>query len=168
MNCPARSILLIGYGNPARADDGLGPALAEWFERLSLPRLTVDADYQLTVEDAAEAARHDVVLFADASLNGPEPFWIKRLEPATAGVGFSSHGVQPEAVLALARDLFQAEPEGYLVGIRGYDFSMFRSVLTPKAQENLAAAAAYLESALTNSTPLVTAACADWLADNSL
>ncbi|HID24315.1 MAG TPA: hydrogenase maturation protease [Planctomycetaceae bacterium] len=166
MNRSLRSILLIGYGNPARADDGLGPALAEWFERLDLPGVTVEADYQLTVEDAAEAACHDLVLFADASLNGPEPFWIRRLEPATRGVGFSSHGVQPEAVLALARDLFGAEPEGYLVGIRGYDFSMFRSALTEKAQENLAAAAAYLESALRNSTSLRATECTEQIADH--
>ena len=157
MTDPNRSILLIGYGNPARGDDGLGPALAELFERSDLPGLTVDADYQLTVEDAAEAARHDVVVFVDASLNGPEPFWIKRLEPAAGGVGFSSHGVQPEAVLALARELFGAQPEAYLVGIRGYDFRMFRSALTPKARQNLAAAADHLQKALVGTAPLATA-----------
>jgi len=74
-------IWLVGFGNPGRCDDGLGPALAEATERLSLPGVTVESDYQLTVEDAAEAAKHEIVLFADATAIGPAPFWIKRIEP---------------------------------------------------------------------------------------
>ena len=48
-----RKVLLIGYGNPGRLDDGLGPALAAAVEKLAIPGVTVDADYQLNVEDAA-------------------------------------------------------------------------------------------------------------------
>jgi DNA-binding response OmpR family regulator len=47
----ANRVLVIGYGNPGRLDDGLGPALAETLQRLDLPGVTVDADYQLTAED---------------------------------------------------------------------------------------------------------------------
>ena len=45
-------ILLIGFGNPARADDGLGPALAEEIESKNIPDVTVETDYQLTIEDS--------------------------------------------------------------------------------------------------------------------
>jgi len=69
----AATVLVIGYGNPGRRDDGLGPALAERLQELRLPGVDVDADYQLTVEDAAAAAEHDVVVFADAAQAGPEP-----------------------------------------------------------------------------------------------
>ena len=34
-------MLLLGYGNPGRLDDGLGPALAAQVERLALPGVTV-------------------------------------------------------------------------------------------------------------------------------
>ena len=61
-----KRILLIGYGNPGRADDGLGPALADRIEALDLPGLTVESDYQLSIEHAALAAGHDIVIFADA------------------------------------------------------------------------------------------------------
>ena len=45
-------MLLIGYGNPGRGDDGLGPALSEAVAARSLPGLEVDTDYQLVAEHA--------------------------------------------------------------------------------------------------------------------
>ena len=71
--------LLFGYGNPGRLDDGLGPAFIEAFEGRDLENVTLDADYQLTVEDAAAVAEHDVAIFVDASVNGAEPFFFEKL-----------------------------------------------------------------------------------------
>ena len=141
-------VLLIGFGNPGRLDDGLGPALAREIEKLDLPGVTVDADYQLTVENSAEAAKHGAVIFADADTAGPEPFWLKQIEPSGNGVTFSTHSIDPRAVLALARDLFGAEPEGFLLGIRGYEFNEFGERLSEKARENLVAAIEFLTEAL--------------------
>jgi hydrogenase maturation protease len=141
------TVLVIGYGNPARRDDGLGPALAEAVRELRLPGVDVDADYQLTVEDAAAAAEHDVVVFADAAQAGPEPFSFRRVEPV-GGLGFSSHGCEPAGVMALARDLFGARAKGYILGIRGYDFGQFREGLTERAESNLAAARDFLRQVL--------------------
>ena len=144
----AGDVLVIGFGNPGRLDDGLGPALARRIEALGLPGVTVDADYQLTVEDAADVAKHETVVFADADVNGPEPFSMRRIHPGITRVSFSSHSVAPEAVLSLARELFKAEPQGYVLGIRGYAFDEFGERLSEKAKANLAAAATFLESAL--------------------
>jgi hydrogenase maturation protease len=138
-------ILLIGYGNPGRLDDGLGPALAEAVAALRLPGVTAEADYQLSVEDAAAVAAHEVVVFADASVNGPEPFALRPVRPATEGdIGFSTHSVEPAAVLALARDLFRARTRGYALGIRGYRFNEFGETLSDAARENLAATLRFL------------------------
>ena len=60
--------LLIGFGNPGRKDDGLGPMLARILERDGIAGLDVDSDYQLTVEDAEAVARYDEVVFADSFL----------------------------------------------------------------------------------------------------
>ena len=49
--------LLLGWGNPGRLDDGLGPALAEALQARGLAGLTIGTGYQLQVEDAAELAR---------------------------------------------------------------------------------------------------------------
>jgi hydrogenase maturation protease len=147
MTDPPRKVLLIGFGNPGRLDDGLGPAAAAAIERLNLPGVTVDADYQLTVEDAAAVAEHEVVVFVDADVSGPEPFSWRRLEPAPE-LSFSTHAVEPAAVLGLARQLFAAATDGYLMGIRGYAFNEFGERLSARARANLVAATTYLENAL--------------------
>ncbi|MBN2584327.1 MAG: hydrogenase maturation protease, partial [Planctomycetes bacterium] len=141
-------ILLIGFGNPGRLDDGLGPALAARIEQLQLPNVTVDSDYQLTVEDAAAAAEHDAVIFADADVSGPEPFYMRRLSPAGGTLSFSTHSITPQAVLTLARELFRTEPQGFLLGIRGYEFNEFGERLSEQATKNLDAAVTYLAKAL--------------------
>ncbi|MFC1805557.1 hydrogenase maturation protease [Planctomycetota bacterium] len=151
--CPdAAGLLLIGYGNPGRLDDGLGPALAEAIEALHLPGVAVEANYQLTVEDAAELANHRIVVFADADVAGPEPFWVRRLEPSAGGLTFSTHSVKPADVLALGRQLFGAEPEAYVLGIRGYEFNEFGERLSDKARANLDAAIRYVEEAVQTGT----------------
>jgi len=148
----APGVLILGYGNPGRLDDGLGPALAEAIEARSLPGVTVEADYQLTVEDAAELARHRVVIFADADAAGPEPFSMTRLEPSSQPLSFSTHSVEPGDVLALAAELFGAEPEAWVLGIRGYEFDEFEERLSDKAQANLDAAVRYVEEAIRTGT----------------
>ncbi len=144
MSDKAGTVLVIGFGNPGRLDDGLGPALAEAVEKLAIPGVTVEANYQLTVEDASALAAHDVVVFADASVNGPEPFGFDAIEPRRAEA-FSSHSVAPEAVLALAVDLFNAETRAYILGIRGYEFNEFGERISGRARANLDAAVRFIE-----------------------
>jgi hydrogenase maturation protease len=142
-----KKILLIGFGNPARADDGLGPALAETIESKNFPDVTVEADYQLTIEDSAQIAQYDVVIFADASVNCCEPF---SFEPLTAkeGGSFSSHSVEPAQVMTLAENLFGSKAKGYVLGIRGYEFNSFSEGLTDKAKNNLQKAVCFIEDLL--------------------
>lgn len=129
--------LVIGYGNPGRLDDGLGPAFAHEAARLDIDGVDCDADYQLTVESAADIADYDVVLFVDADCTGATPFSITRLEPGSVRPTFSSHHIDPAGVLALAQQLFNVEPECWLVGIRGYTFNAFGEGLSTAAQVNL-------------------------------
>jgi hydrogenase maturation protease len=141
-------VLLIGFGNPGRLDDGLGPALAAALELLELPGVTIDSDYQLTVEDATAMQDIDVVLFCDAAVCGSEPFYVAEVTARTREVGFSTHSIDPQGVLALARDLFGAAPKAYVIGIRGYDFNEFGERLSERAQANLQAAQEFLVDVL--------------------
>jgi hydrogenase maturation protease len=143
MNESRETVLLLGYGNPGRLDDGLGPALAARVESLALPGVTVQADYQLCLEDSEAAARHDVVIFADAATSGAEPFSFQRVEPASC-LGFSTHALQPEAVLGFAQQLFGARTDGYTLGIRGYAFNEYGESLTDQGRANLTAALAFI------------------------
>jgi hydrogenase maturation protease len=142
-----RKVLFIGYGNPGRQDDGLGPACAERIEARGLPGVKVDASYQLSVEDSAEVARHDCVVFADASVSGPEPFSFGPVAPS-ADMSFTSHSVSPGTVLAMARSLFKSRVQGFVLGIRGYQFDAFGEALSEGAQRNLQAAVRFLEETI--------------------
>jgi len=140
--------LILGWGNPGRGDDGLGPEFVRAIGELGLAQVAVDSDYQLQIEDAAEMARYRRVLFVDADRSGAEPFWLGRLRPQASGVSFSTHSVSPAALLALARDLFQADPEAWVLGIRGYDFDEFLEQLSDGARSNLDQAVEYVKSAV--------------------
>ena len=129
-------ILFIGYGNPGRLDDGLGPALAEKIEAASLEGLTVEADYQLVVEDAVDVSKHDIVIFADAAVNGKEPFFFKEIR-SRSPISLNSHSVSPEAVLFFAQKMFHARTRAYVLGIRGYEFDGYEERLSEGAVENL-------------------------------
>jgi hydrogenase maturation protease len=136
-------VLLLGIGNPGRRDDGLGPALAARIEELGLEGVTVDSDYQLTIEDSAAAAEHEVVLIVDAAAAGPEPYFFSVLLPS-GHLEFSSHSVEPSGVLGLSQSVFGKSPEAYVLAIRGYEFEHLVEGLSAKAQANLQAALKFL------------------------
>ena len=142
---PAR-VLVLGYGNPGRQDDGLGPAAAARIEAHGWPHVTAYDNYQLNIEDAVDVAEHDVVWFVDAARTGSAPFTIQELTP-TPTLEFTSHLVRPEAILAMAEQYYAATPRAFLLGIRGYAFE-FIEALTPAASDNLDCAVAMLESEL--------------------
>lgn len=133
-----RRILVLGYGNPGRQDDGLGPAAATAVAAWAEPGVDVEAEYQLNIEHGADLADYDTVVFVDASTDAPEPYELKRIAPSDA-VTFTTHAVSPGSVLAIAADHFGAAPEAWVLAIRGYEFA-FTEALTPKAGENLASA----------------------------
>ncbi len=144
-------VLVIGYGNPGRLDDGLGPELAEAISRKKLKNVTVDSNYLLTVEDAAEVAIHDVVIFADSSVNCKEPFVFSPIAPRVVNT-FSSHSIEPEIVLGYAYDLFKAQTKGYTLAIRGYEFNEFGERLSFRARDNLNSAVKFLSECLITRT----------------
>jgi hydrogenase maturation protease len=137
-----KRILILGYGNPGRQDDGLGPAAAAGIERLGWPGVSALDAYQLNIEDAMDAAAHDIVWFADAARSGPSPFAVHDVAPAQT-IEFTSHIMRPETILAIARQCYGRSPRGFLLAIRGYEFE-FTEALTPRATDNLRVALALL------------------------
>jgi len=144
--CGQPRILILGYGNPGRQDDGLGPAAAAAIDLMRLPNLKTQDNYQLNIEDAIDVAEHDIVWFIDASKSGTLPYTVQDLT-AISDMDFTSHFVRPEFILAIAQQYFGRLPQAHLLAIRGYEFE-FVEELTPKAQENLQAALAMLTGAI--------------------
>lgn len=131
-------ILVLGFGNPGRADDGLGPAIVERVEALGWPAVATDADYQLNIEDAALMAGFERVLLVDASRDAPDPLTFELVQPA-AEIAFTSHSLSPGALLAICEEHFHAMPETWLMGVRGYDFEL-REGLSDRGAANMEAA----------------------------
>jgi hydrogenase maturation protease len=149
----SRRLLVLCIGNPARGDDGLGPAMAVLLEEAlaagddRLEGVTIEADYQPTVEDAALVAEHETVVFIDASTTGSEPFAFETLVPEP-DVSFSTHSLPPASVIALAGRCFGWSGKAWMLAIHGYDFEPFQEELSERARANLAAAAAFLTELL--------------------
>lgn len=135
-------ILVIGYGNPGRQDDGLGPAVVRAIDGLGWSNVSTLDNYQLTIEDAVDVAAHDMVWFVDAACRGDEPYAIHCLSPSL-DITFTSHLVKPQTVLAIADQQFCRCPEAWLVSVRGYEFG-FHEGLSDRAHDNLTATVALL------------------------
>jgi hydrogenase maturation protease len=135
-------VLVIGYGNPLRGDDGIGPAVAAAVAALNLPGVRVRVVHQLTPELAADLADARVAVFVDAA-DGGEPVAAVRVEPSPDG-GVMTHAADPRGLLALAVAVFGRAPEAWLVTAAGADFG-FRDGLTAAGAENARAAAGRVE-----------------------
>jgi hydrogenase maturation protease len=133
-----KRILILGYGNPGRQDDGLGPAVIAEIESMRLPNVTAFDNYQLNIEDAVDVAAHDIVWFVDAARIGASPYSVRVVSPSPT-VEFTSHIVRPETILSIARQCYGGAPQAFLLAIRGYEFE-FIEALTPGAKDNLQAA----------------------------
>lgn len=146
----AKSVLIHGYGNPGRQDDGLGPALVERLERWAAEHpcagLVLDSSYQLNAEDALEVSRHDEVIFVDAAREGEAPFTVIPLS-ADPAITFSTHAMAPGAVLALCEELYGKRPKASMLAIRGYAWEP-NAPMTPTSRENLEAAVDYVRRRL--------------------
>ena len=130
---------LIGYGNPGRGDDGLGPAFAEWVLELGHREITIAIDYQLTVDHALWIADASLVVFVDALMDAGEPFVFAAATSAPTN-DLSSHTLTPASVMTLAATLYDAEPEAYVLGITGKAFDEVREGLSMEAEQNLSLA----------------------------
>lgn len=145
-------ILVYGYGNPGREDDGLGIALASqlqtWAEEKGLTDIQFDNNYQLNIEDADAISANDLVIFADASEEDIEDFCLSVVD-GDGKLSFTTHAASPAYILKLCQELFQKDPLVLLLHIKGYKWE-FREGLSERAAENLQAAFRYMIGILEN------------------
>jgi hydrogenase maturation protease len=118
------SILVIGYGNTLRGDDGVGQHVALAISKWRMPGLNVKAAHQLTAELAEPVSQADLVIFVDGQVAGEEgDVTVHRLEPSP-GAGFAGHTSDPRGVLALALAVYGRYAPAWLVLVPGDDFSV--------------------------------------------
>ena len=143
-------ILLYGYGNPGRQDDGLGIAFVEqmekWVNDKGLEGFTFENNYQLNIEDAEEVSDKDLVIFADASQEDIDDFCVSKVDKSSKAT-FTTHAASPGYIIHLCDELFKKTPFTLLVHLKGYEWE-FQEGLTGKAQKNLEDAIAYFQELL--------------------
>ena len=132
-------ILIYGYGNPGRQDDGLGNAFVElledWVNEHNLEGYEFDSNYQLNIEDAAAVSDKDLVIFVDASIEKIESFILTPVDASTK-VAFTTHAASPGYIIGLCKKIYNKFPPTYLLHIKGYEWE-FKEGLTKKAKQNL-------------------------------
>jgi hydrogenase maturation protease len=134
-------ILVYGFGNPGRQDDGLGPAFAalvdDWKTAQGFHHIHTDSNYQLNVEDALLISEFDIVVFADATVEEDvSDFRFETLDPSKAEVRYTLHAASPGYILGLCHTMYRKHPDTRLMRIRGYEWDM-KEGCTATARNNL-------------------------------
>jgi hydrogenase maturation protease len=139
-----RGVLVIGYGNTLRRDDGVGVRVAELLAADSrLSGVEVQPRHQLTPEMVLDIGACSLVIFIDADLRGlPGSIEVHPVDPAVAPrsdadaraqPGASSHHVGGGELVALAGELTGNTPAAVQVGI-GIGDTEFGEALTPAVE----------------------------------
>jgi hydrogenase maturation protease len=117
-------VLIIGYGNPLRGDDGFGWQAAQQCTAVPMPPLVkVMACHQLTPELAEPISQADLVIFLDANAQGPPGRLSCLAVVAQASAsGIFSHHLTPQTWLACAQALYGGNPAAVVLSISGAYF----------------------------------------------
>lgn len=135
-------VLVIGYGNALRTDDGVGPAVAE---RLADdPRfrgVDVRAVHQLTPELAFDASGASLLVLVDAAADlPPGEVTVWRLDTGAVAGEVMTHHLDPAGLVGLARELWGTAPPVVLVSV-GVSSLELGDTLTPDVEEAIPRAA---------------------------
>ena len=133
----SRHVLIIGFGNTLRRDDGAGAVAARLLgedPRLERTEVEVREAYQLLPEMSLDLAEASLVIFVDADARGlPGSIEIHQIDPQTAALtdadargepGASSHHVGGGELVALAAVLTGARPQAVAIGVGVADLGM--------------------------------------------
>jgi hydrogenase maturation protease len=133
-----RRVLIIGYGNPLRADDGVGwHAARRLTELLQDEPIEILALHQLTPELAEPLSRVDLIIFIDASYEGQPGSWkCERLELDQTLGNSLAHHFTPRSLLAYAQAIFKVNPTALVVSVAGESFA-YCDQLTPRVETAL-------------------------------
>ncbi|MBF2020899.1 MAG: hydrogenase maturation protease [Hydrococcus sp. C42_A2020_068] len=143
-------VLIVGYGNDLRSDDGVGQEIAKVVAQQNRVGVRSLWRHQLTPELAADIAETELVIFVDAYLASQmqdvQDVKVCSVEPLDSGTP-SSHSSDPRGVLLLARTVFGHCPPAWLIAVPGTNFELGES-FSPIAQKGMERALEQLDCLL--------------------
>jgi hydrogenase maturation protease len=143
-------VVVIGYGNELRGDDGLGPWVAREIRARRQPAVQVFTVPQLTPELAEALAGARLAIFVDAAwVRDGGPLSVSRVEAAAADSSLTHFG-RPRDLLGLAERVLGRAPEAWLVTVAGQEFGL-REGLSAAALQHGQLARARIENMIRRS-----------------
>lgn len=137
-----KKLLIIGYGNPDREDDGIAwHILRALTIKLELPapdsyedefpqNTQVDFAFylQLTPEMAEDISAYEYVCFVDAHTGSiPEPVRLIDVENEFQRSPFTHH-LTPQSLLSLCETIYEKKPDSALLSVLGHRFLFSREL----------------------------------------
>lgn len=150
-----KKLLIIGYGNPDREDDGvawhilraltmkLGLESPESYDDEFPESAEIDFAFylQLTPEMAEDISTYEYVCFVDAHTGSiPEPVRLIEVESEFQASPFTHH-LTPQSLLSMCETIYRSKPDAALISILGHRFLFSRELseetaeLVPQAVE---------------------------------
>jgi hydrogenase maturation protease len=128
-------ILIVGFGNPLRGDDGVGWYVIDRLQHVSFEHsVKMLACHQLMPELVEEVVDAELVIFIDAAVESP-PGRIAcaaviagNMEPCAF-----THSITPQQLIGFALHEFEAHPIALLYTIGGDSF-LYQEKLSPTVQ----------------------------------
>jgi len=139
----AAPLLVIGYGNPLRTDEGVGPRVVEAVQALRLPGVRTLICQQLSSEHAEPIARAETVVFVEAVVDSLDEVQWRPLTP-TDSSPLMAQAADPRTLLALSRDVYGHAPEAWRLTIPVMNLA-FSESLSPLAEQGFAEAVTIIQ-----------------------
>jgi hydrogenase maturation protease len=143
-----KKLLVIGYGNPDREDDGvawhilraltlkLGLAAPSSYEDEFPESAEVDFDFQLqlTPEMAEDVAEYNYVCFIDAHTGSiPEAVRLIPVESEFQHSPFTHH-LTPQSLMSMCETIYGKKPDAALLSVLGHRFLFSRELSKETAE----------------------------------
>ena len=137
-----KKLLILGYGNPDREDDGVAWHILRAFtiklglnspetyedEFPEFARIDFAFHLQLTPEMAEEIASYPYVCFIDAHTgNIPDPVRLIQVESEFQHSPFTHH-LTPQSLLSMCETIYRKKPEAALLSVLGHRFLFSREL----------------------------------------
>jgi hydrogenase maturation protease len=143
-----RKLLILGYGNPDREDDGVAwhilraltikldlvPPVSYEDEFPESDQIDFDFQLQLTPEMSEDIASYPYVCFIDAHTgNIPEPVRLIHVESEFQNSPFTHH-LTPQSLMSMCETIYNKRPQAALLSVLGHRF-LFTRELSPDTAE---------------------------------
>jgi len=135
-------LYLVGFGNPQRRDDGIGPYIVRQLKSIlkSYNKIGFLIVHHPEPSIVAELQRAGRILFVDATMKALTKGWqMNRIEPELDMLPYTTHHFTPMVILGIMRMLYGQSPPAWVLTVEGCDFGFGRS-LTSTAKERARAA----------------------------